>query len=158
MISKTNLKIGFGKFFRLPAAVIIIILLVIILIAFLGVWSAFHGQKVKVFTEKTEYKENDTLKLQVGSKLEQKICFSSCRPYYIERKNKEWQSVTFDFCPEPSIVENCIEPKGVKAFQFVVPLLEKGLHRISMPVCVGCSIGEKFREDEWLYSNSFLVK
>jgi len=156
MDSKKTLKIG--KFFRLPITVVIGVLVIIVLIAFLGIWSAFYTQRVKVFTEKTEYKEGDALKIQVENYLRQRICFSSCYPYYIERENKGWQPVTFDFCPEPSIVEKCIEPKNVKAFQFAVPSLENGQYRIAIPVCVDCSIQEGFKEDRWFYSNNFIIE
>jgi len=36
-------------------------------------------------------------------------------------------------------------------------LMDKGPHRLAIPVCVECNINETFREAERFYSNEFMI-
>ena len=83
---------------------------------------------------------------------------SSCYPYYFEKKDGEWIGYDYENCPVSNLVENCINPKQAKAFEVVIPSIKTGLHRLALPACLGCNIKDKFREDNWFYSNDFVIK
>jgi len=146
MANKNPLKIVVG----------VVILILILIILGLG----FSQKQVNVLTDKIEYANGDTLKVKVANNLNESICFSSCYPYYFERKETmaEWRSYDYSTCPTENLNEKCLEPKQIKAFELVLPLLQKGAHRIAIPACVGCNIQEEFKQDKWFYSNEFTIK
>ena len=120
-------------------------------------------EEVNVSTEKTEYNIGDILKVKIENDLKERICFSSCYPYYLEKKEEEeWKSYNYMDCSDSNLVESCVNPRKVKAFEITISSedLEKinpGFHRIAIPACVGCNVDEEFREDQRFYSNEFVI-
>jgi hypothetical protein len=150
---------------------LIAILIAIILFGILGMagwlaWRNYLRQKVNILTDKTEYHQGESLKVNIKNNLIKNICFSSCYPYYLEREKSEpgsptkiWEIYLYSKCDRENLNEKCIEPGKTKAFEInLSEYVEVGFHRIALPVCVGCKVGEKFKESKRFYSNEFLVK
>lgn len=114
--------------------------------------------KAIVLTDKKEYSPGDLLKVKIQNKENQKICFSSCYPYYIQKKSGNWQNYIYEDCDKEDLVESCIEPKSVKSFELTVPVLKKGENRLSILACIGCNVKEKFKGQENFFSNDFTIK
>lgn len=114
-------------------------------------------EEVNVITEKTEYKIGDVIRVKIENNLKKNICFSSCYPYYIEKKEEEWKSYNYIGCPNSDLIKDCIDSRQVRAFELIVPSVEEGLHRLAISVCIGCNLDEVFREDQKFYSNEFEI-
>ena len=132
----------------------IVLLIVVILI---GINTSPKSQ-VNIITDKQEYQIGTPLKVKIVNNDGKKICFSSCYPYYFEKKNEKWEDYQYENCPDSNLVEKCIAPKEVRAFELVIPQLDKGIHRLAIPACIDCSLKEKFKEDKKFYSNDFIIK
>ena len=105
-----------------------------------------------------ELATNETLKINIENGLDQKMCFSSCIPYYIEKQKTEWTKYSSE-CTREDKIELCIDSKEVKAFELALPdVLETGNHRISIPVCKECEIGSQFQESNQFSSNQFIIQ
>jgi len=139
------------NFFLLLAITIVVLIVIIVTNSYR------HMEGVEILTDRTEYKIGDPLKVKIENKGDDKLCFSSCYPYYIEKKNGGWKSYNYIACSQDNKVERCIDPKEVKAFELTVPPIEKGEHRLAIPACVGCQIQEEFESDKWFYSNEFKI-
>jgi len=141
-------------------AISIIVILVLIAIALVAVGSllGIKTKEVKITTDKKDYKIEDTLKMNIENNMDEKICFSSCYPYHIENKNgREWKVISYSACPTDNLVEKCVNSKENKAFESVLPSLKEGGYRLAVPVCTGCNSGESFEENQWFYSNEFVI-
>jgi len=142
--------------------ILVLIAIVLILIVLSAVLSSLpilqQKEKVKISTDKNEYQQTDLLIVNIGNYLNDKICFSSCYPYYIERQDSGWTSYSYSSCLTANVAEKCINPNDTKAFELAIPNLQKGLHRIAVPVCMGCTAQNAFKEQSWFYSNEFLIK
>ena len=117
--------------------------------------------KVNIITEKVEYEIGNIIKINVENKLDKSICFSSCYPYYLEKKNEEWEVYSYANCSDTNSVGSCIEPGEISGREIGIPqteIVKAGLHRLAVPVCVGCNAQDEFREDQWFYSNEFSIK
>tara|TARA_Y100000310_G_scaffold329214_1_gene398621 strand:- start:398 stop:841 length:444 start_codon:yes stop_codon:yes gene_type:complete len=137
---------------------IIVLLIIVIGLFFFTKNDTDKGTQFKVATEKNEYAIGETLKINIENGLDQKVCFSSCIPYYIEKKNQEWTKYSSE-CTLDDIIELCIDSQEVKAFEIVLPdVLETGSHRITIPVCQQCSIGDQFQESNQFSSNQFIIQ
>jgi len=134
----------------------LIVLALIILAVFLIPPDVPEG--VNITTNAEEYSTGDVLKIKIENNLKESLCFSSCYPYAIEKKNGGWNSYSYENCLENNLNESCIGSRQVKAFELIVPFIESGFHRLSIPACVGCSANESFREGQKFYSNDFLIK
>ena len=144
--------------FTMVVILLILIIVLIVIVALRASKEALKGERAEVVTDKKEYAVGDSLKVKVKNALEEEICFSTCYPYYLERKDKDWKSYDYQSCLDKDAVDSCVEPEGVKAFELVLPQIEKGLHRLAIPACIGCEGGKRFKEEEWFYSNDFIVK
>lgn len=133
----------------------IIILIIIILLSFLIPEKA---ESVSVVTDNGVYSTGDNLKIKIENNSKDEICFSSCYPYYFEKKESAWNNYRYSECPEEDKIEKCVEPRDVKAFELEIPSVKEGVHRIALPACVGCKMNEAFNENGRFYSNEFLVK
>ena len=130
--------------------------LVLIIIGILGfLWKV---QKVVVSTEQQQYGNGGLLKVKIKNYFLRNVCFSSCYPYYLEKKNGVWKSYLYQNCDKPDTIEKCIEPGQTKAFEIPLPIVREGLHRIIVPICKNCEIGENFQETGRFYSNEFELK
>jgi len=148
---------------------ILIILLIIIAILVIGclAWKGYKASKgqggqaeLSISTYQQEYNANENPKIKIENKSAESICFSSCYPYYLDKKDGTSKSYTYSSCPHEDVVENCINPDQVKAFELILDHMgaEKGLHRIAVPACVGCALNQNFRQDKFFYSNEFVIK
>lgn len=115
-------------------------------------------EEVNIITDAKEYKAGDVLKVKIENNLKENVCFSSCYPYNIEKRNGEWDSYRYEDCLDSDLNENCIGSREVKAFELVVPFIEIGFHRLGISACIGCNANEVFEEGQRLYSNDFLIK
>lgn len=133
---------------------------VIAAIVLLAVYSYQINQtsEARVKTDKTEYQIGEPLKVKIENNLKDSICFSICYPYYFEKKDGEWKSYHYEDCQESDLADGCVEAGQVKAYEMIIPALEIGFHRLALPACVGCSAQELFQENQWFYSNDFIVK
>lgn len=134
----------------------LILLGLIILVAFLIPLDV--PEEINVITDAGEYMAGDVLKVKIENNLKENICFSSCYPYNIEKKNGEWTSYRYENCPDSNLNKSCISPKQVRAFELVIPFIEKGFHRLGISACIACNVDEAFEESQKFYSNDFLIK
>jgi len=115
-------------------------------------------QRIAVITDKKDYENGGSLKVKIQNLFLKKICFSSCYPYYLERKEGAWKAYSYQDCSKANITEKCMEPSETKAFEIALPLIEEGAHRIAVPICESCNTGGQFQESQRFYSNEFEVK
>jgi len=114
---------------------------------------------VFIFTEKSKYLSGENLKLKIENNSGETICFSTCYPYFLEKKDKNWEDYPYVECDFTNTHDGCIEDKKIKAFELTLPKeIEKGVHRIAIPVCKDYKPGEAFKEESIFYSNEFLIK
>lgn len=147
---------------RVLIIIILTIVLIILVIAGLA-WKGhqFRKEEASVATYKIEYQEGENPKIKIENKSAERICFSSCYPYYLEENNGNgFASYDYSSCPESDVVEKCIEPGEIKAFELLLDRMEikKGPHRVAVPACIGCALQQNFRQDKFLYSNEFIIK
>jgi hypothetical protein len=137
---------------------IFIILLVFVVFSAFLIWKLQGYFNPSIFTNRTDYRDGEKLKVTIKNTLNENICFSSCYPYYMEKKNDNWESYDYGICDKENINEVCIEPDEVKAFEIDLVLVEKGPHRLALPACLGCNVGDYFREIKRFYSNEFIIE
>lgn len=129
---------------------------IILIIGILGfLWK---GQKIVIEPDNIKYDNGGTLKMNIENYFLRKVCFSSCYPYFLEKKDGAWKSYLYQNCNKPDLIEKCIEPGKTKAFEIPLPVVKKGLHRIAVPLCENCKIGESFKETKRFYSAEFEIK
>ncbi len=109
-------------------------------------------------TDKKSYSTQDSISVEIKNNLSKGFCFSSCYPYYFEKKTTGWKGINYSECQEKNVADNCVDAKKVKAFQISSPGLDAGIYRLAISVCLGCSVSQAFKEDRWIYSNEFMVK
>jgi len=116
-------------------------------------------EKLGVVTDRTEYKIGETLKIKIENDLKKNICFSSCYPYYWEKKNTAgWEDYRYVDCPNSDLATYCVKPEEIKAFELTIPSVEPGIHRLAISACLECRFQESFQEEQRFYSNDFVVK
>ncbi|MBU2545397.1 hypothetical protein KKC65_03030 [Patescibacteria group bacterium] len=133
----------------------LIILVIIVTLSFL---IPRNVEGVKVNTDGSDYSVGDKLRIKIENNLEEKICFSSCYPYYFEKNEGAWNNYRYKECPEEDIIYDCVDSNKVKAFELEIPTVKTGIHRIALPACIGCSADDLFNENNRFYSNDFNVK
>lgn len=144
----------------------IIVLLFIIAISFIVIFFYVLPEKQKeikqeginILTDKKEYEVGDELRVKIENNSQENICFSSCYPYYIERKNVTWERYRYQDCPEEDKISNCVEANSVKAFELTIPKITEGSHRLLVRACINCGLDGIFKEDKNLFSNQFIIK
>lgn len=143
--------------------IILIVLGVIILIGAIWLWQ-INSSPVKVITEKKEYQKEEALRIKIENNLENRVCLSSCYPYYVQvKEDSEASLYKYGPCPVEDKISTCIEPKSVVAREIKFPedhpYLEPGkTYRLIIPACIGCIEGESFIEKTFFQSNQFKVK
>lgn len=142
--------------------VILIILIIVIAVSWLT-WKGYQTSKEKeisILTYQKDYPEGENPKIKIKNNSTKTVCFSSCYPYYLESKNGDLKSYRYGSCPYSDVAEICMEAGEVKAFELLWDKMSvnKGLHRIAIPTCLGCTLQENFRKDKFFYSNEFIVK
>lgn len=139
----------------------LILVIVFTIIFGLAIWQGvtlflLRGEVV-ISTNKTKY-DRESIIVKIENRTNKKICFSSCYPYYLERKNNDWKSYLYDNCSRLDLIGNCVKPEKEKYFQIDdLSYTKEGLHRLAVPVCLGCSLAENFIENKRFYSNEFLI-
>lgn len=139
--------------------VVLFALLILIFAAglFLLANLSYGSDKVSVVTEKTTYSTQEDLKLKIENNMDSEVCFSSCYPYFLQENSGGWKNNQYDTCERQDVASDCVDPKSVKAFAISLAsmFLSDLPHRIAVPACVGCILGEKFTVDKVFYSNEF---
>ncbi len=139
--------------------IIIGILAVVVLFGGFLLWKNYQpAGNILIQTDKTEYQPGDTLKVKIKNNIGKNISFSSCYPYYLERKNEKWESYKYTECHELNGNGHYIAPKQEKTFEIILPETLDGLHRLAIPVCIDCKNNDFFRDDKRFYSNEFTIK
>jgi len=141
--------------------ILILIGIFVVFIFVLGISLVIQSRQVNVGTDKTEYLKSENLRLTIKNNLKEKenICFSSCYPYYLERKDRKWEFYPYGECQRTDLIERCIEPADSKTFEInLSSWVKEGLHRIRLPICINCKIGDEFKESKRFYSNGFTIK
>jgi len=138
----------------------LIILVLIILLSFLLPSQTKEEplEEVEIITDNGSYNIGDSLRVKIENNLKEEICFSSCYPYYFEKKSEEWTDYNYVECLDDNTSEYCVDPKEVKAFELVIPSIKEGIHSIALSACVGCNSNESFEEEKRFYSNTFIIK
>jgi len=111
-----------------------------------------------ITTEKAEYLAGDNLRLKIKNDSGKELCFSTCYPYFLERKEENWERYNYVECKQTNIHNGCIKSEKEKAFELTLPEVEAGLHRLVVPVCSEYKPEEGFKEETEFYSNEFLIK
>ncbi len=138
--------------------ILIVILIVFVIPAGWLIWKwQSYSMVVLSSTDKIEYEEGENLRVSIKNSFKKNICFSSCYPYFLEKKNGQWESYPYGVCEKPDINKTCIEPGQIKIFEINLSFVEERLHRLALPVCVGCEQGEEFEEIKRFYSNEFTI-
>ena len=149
----------FSKKTTIFFAFVLFALIVIILAMGLGKKDAVSEKGVRAVTDKKEYiKGRDSLKVKIENSSEEKICFSSCVPFYLQKKDDGYDGFNYQNCTEEDVVETCVDPSGVKAFAIDIPSKVQGEYLLAIPACIGCSTHQRFEEDQKIYSNEFIIK
>ena len=136
----------------------VFVLIFMILIALFAYPEKKEAGGIMVVTDKEKYQIGEDLKVRIENQLEELVCFSSCYPYYIQKKDGNWKNYRYVDCPKEDVIEKCVEPNQVKAFELTLPPVKQGLHRLAISACVGCYFNGKFRETQKSFSNPFIVK
>ena len=138
--------------------ILIVILVVLLLVLVLGFLLKAPQKEVIITTNRTEYSLGQAPTMIIRNNLASNICISSCYSYYLQKNNGEWVNYLYEECGEPDLAELCIEPNQAKSLELIISVTDSGLHRITVPFCVDCQIGEEFEENEKFYSNEFTIK
>lgn len=140
-----------------------ILIIAISLLAAVGIslfkWWYFDVRpiNVSITTDKIEYNSDGVLKVAIKNDSDKDVCFSSCYPYVLEKRDKTFRSYPYVACQKPDLNGYCVAPHQSKFFQINLPYSEGGSHRLVVSACVGCRINEVFRESRKLYSNEFNI-
>jgi hypothetical protein len=135
----------------------IIVLIALFVVLFLGYLYLRSTPEIALVTDKFEYIEGEYPKIKISNNTEETVCFSSCYPFYLERKDGEWVRYEYDKCREEEKANYCIEAGGSKTFEILTPYAEPGIHRVHVSACLSCEEGQRFMIGENYYSNDFKI-
>lgn len=135
----------------------LIIFLIAILLLLVSTLLLPKTPEISVTANKTGYSRQEFPVITIRNNAADSLCLSGCYPYYLEKNDGSWESYNYDECKEPDLIKRCIKPKEAVGLELLIeqPLL--GLHRVAIPVCLNCQVGNNFKEDKKLYSNEFLI-
>ena len=118
-------------------------------------------QLVTISTDKTEYEQGEIVRVLVKNNLDKTICFGTCNPCYLEKKNDKWEAYSKLLCTR-NFIGKCLQPKETKIFEPTKDIpyieIEKGNYRVVCSICIDCEGSIHFREDRLIYSNEFTIK
>jgi hypothetical protein len=121
-------------------------------------WTFSQGGQITINTDKLEYEKEGVLKLAITNNSGKEVCFSSCYPYLLEKKNGEWSPYPYQECGKPDVNGTCLPAHQSKFFEINLPDVAAGLNRLSLAACLSCRDGDGFKTDQVFYSNEFSVK
>ena len=154
----SNLK----KFLFLGGIVVITLVLVLYVKKLEGLITPI--QSVTITTDKTEYKQGEIVRVLVKNNLNKTICFGTCNPCYLEKKNGNWEAYSKLLCSR-NFIGKCLRPKGTIIFEPTKDIpyieIEKGIYRVVCHICIDCESENlilPFRADKVIYSNEFTIK
>lgn len=130
----------------------------------IGVIAFYWGQRsiqpeVAVELSRQIYNEGEEITVTVRNNSFKQICFSSCYPYYLQKKDGGWQSYDYSQCPEEDLNIPCLDSNEEKTFQFnLQQKIQQGPHRVAIPINKDGTQGESFEEDFKAYSEPFEIK
>ena len=147
------------KFKKILIFIIVGFLILFAIILWMG-WKGYQLEKggISIVTEKTEYEAGGNLKVKIKNDFKRQICFSSCYPYLLESQNDNWESYKYAECQKFNGNGHCIKAGDLKVFELTLPEGIRGIHRLAIPVCLGCKIEDPFKEYTRFYSNEFVIK
>jgi len=115
-----------------------------------------HEVVVTVYNQ--VYQQGSNPQLKIENYLGASICFSTNVPYYLEKKvGEEWKEYKCLELGGKDIITKCMNPEDIRAFELISPI-GKGFHKIAIPVCLDCKLGQEFKESERFYSDLFVIK
>lgn len=158
-MNNNNKNIGQTEI-HLPLAPVVGVIALVVIALSLGLFISknVNELRVKAITNSVQYLIGDNLKITIKNNSNNKICFSSCYPYYFEKKEEgSFKVYSYADCEKEDISEKCLEPKKTKSFDLLVSSIEEGKHRLAIPVCIACSGQDPFKRNEWVYSNEFNI-
>jgi len=134
---------------------ILVILLLLLVFGFL--WKA--PREVIITTDQAIYDLDESPIITIQNNLTDSICFSECYRYYLEKKNEVWESYLYGECAESDLIKRCLEPEKSMGLELIIKDIKPkfGSHRVTVPVCINCQIGEEFKESQRFYSNQFII-
>jgi len=136
---------------------LLILVAIIVISYFLPEKPVIDGD-ITIITDKEEYSPGDELKVKIENDSKDKVCFSSCYPYFMQKENGNWEDYRYEECLEEDLVESCVDSKTVKAFELTIPQVPKGYHRLFIGACINCQLNEIFQSTRGLFSNKFIIK
>ncbi|KKQ76032.1 MAG: hypothetical protein US98_C0053G0010 [Parcubacteria group bacterium GW2011_GWC1_38_6] len=140
------------------ARVIIYAIIIVILVVVVVITIRFRVKEdISVITNNKSYGVGDTLRVKISNNLFKQISFSLCYPYFLERKNGSWEVYDYIDCKEFNGSDYKINPLRNKSFELILPNVPEGIHRLRIPICIGCKDGENFKADMIFYSNEFQI-
>ena len=116
---------------------------------------------VLVFTDRAEYEKRKNLIVAIQNNFQENICFSSCYPYFLEKKKGywEWDGYRYGVCDKEDINTSCIESNQVKAFEIELSWARTGLNRLVIPVVLTVRWRNNLKKiKDFILMNSLLKK
>lgn len=130
----------------------------------IGVVAFSWGRKssqppLSVELNKQMYNQGEEVRITIRNNSFKQACFSSCYPYYLQRKEGEWENYNYPSCPEQDVNIPCISASETKKFKFnLFQGLHDGLHRLAIPINERGEKGKQFEEDRKVHTDPFEVK
>ncbi len=123
-------------------------------------WFWLSAKPVEGVTDRDNYMPGDPLTINVKNGTGKAVCFSSCYPYLVERRDGagDWAQFEYDDCPYPEVASDCVPAGGIKKFRLPLDEAEVGLNRLKLNICFDCAAGDPFLAESVIYSNVFEVK
>lgn len=146
----------------IPMLVIIILLVLILGVIFFvpkignQAVEEISGGNVSAAMQNVAYKDGENGRVKIYNNLSERICFSSCYPYYFEvKRGDKFESYPYLECEGADVSFECVYPGNSKVFEFPLTMSESGKHRLAIPYCSNCEEGNEFKKDNWVYSDEF---
>ena len=82
---------------KIQVKIVIFVLIILVIGFYWGfvIWETYYKTPraiALIRTDKTEYQPGENLKIKIKNNFKEQICFSSCYPYLLEKKNGEWKN------------------------------------------------------------------
>lgn len=139
-------------------------ILAILALLLIGVIAFLWGRRtnyvgVNVELSKQMYQQGEKAEVTIKNNSFKKVCFSTCFPYYLQFKDEGWNDYEYPSCKKENLNVPCIGSSKEKTFRFTLNKeLESKVHRIAVPINKGGESGNKFEEDQKVYSEAFEIK